>query len=299
MKNITTLLVCILCVLKNGYTQENKNPVNHLKAIKNGTTIFYADEGVDFTSQTFNNTFSLKGLKKIFRQYRIKKDDLKIADDSLSYPNYYINKNEKLADNLTQYNSYYFVESKKNRVTVFWFGAINKQDRTFERKYIELILNDSIPRNVFQPMKVDSIDFAGRILKLNSNECHWANVNSIQCPYYGQISWSLHRSLKDAKIRTENKFELAKIKKGGKVITKEIVDVEFEGSSTKALKIIYDIKGVNSLLAGMSGAKYLTVYYVSAEVRETYISCVMSFWNNDVKTESGLAPLLDEIMKLK
>ncbi len=298
MRKIIILLAYVCCTL-NVQAQEKKNSANQLKAIKNGTTIFYADEGIDFTSQTFNNTFSLKGLKKIFRQYRVKKDDVKSSDENLSYNNFYVSKNEKIADGLTQYNSYYFVESKKNRVTVFWFGAVNKQDRSFERKYINQILNDRIPENVFQSLKMDNVDFAGRILKLNSSECQWMNINSIQCPYYGQISWSLHSSLNEATKRRDTQILLTKSKKGSEAISEEIIDVEFEGKPTKAIKIVYDIKGVNSLLAGMSGAKHLTVYYVSAEVRNTYVSCIMSYWNNDIKSNSGLVPLLDEIMKLK
>jgi len=266
MRRIITLLIYFLCIITN-YAQENDSSKSHLKAIKNGTITYYADEGVDFTNQTFNNTFSLKSLKKIFRQYRIKKDDLKAIDKNLNYNNYYVSKNEKLEEGFIQYNSYYFIESKKNRVTVFWFGSVNKQDRSFERKYINRILTDSIPKDAFQPIKVDSIDFAGRILKLNSN------------------------SLVSAKKSMDSELLLTKIKKGTKVISEEIVDVDFEGSPTKATKVSYDIKGVNSLLAGMSGAKNLTVYYVATEVRGGYISCVMSFWNNDVKTDSGLAQI--------
>jgi hypothetical protein len=29
------------------------------------------------------------------------------------------------------------------------------------------------------------------------------------------------------------------------------------------------------------------------------VSCVMSFWNNDVVNPSGLPPLLEHVMKLK
>lgn len=49
----------------------------------------------------------------------------------------------------------------------------------------------------------------------------------------------------------------------------------------------------------MSGGKYLTVYYVALEVRGNYVSCVLSFWNNDVITEKGLPPLLEAVMQLK
>ncbi len=49
----------------------------------------------------------------------------------------------------------------------------------------------------------------------------------------------------------------------------------------------------------MSGGKTLTIYYVACKVRENYVSCCMSFWNNDTITENGLAPLLEKVMKLK
>ena len=92
---------------------------------------------------------------------------------------------------------------------------------------------------------------------------------------------------------------VTKNKKGGKVLSEEDVDVIFEETETKAKKVIYDFTGAKSLLAGMSGGKTLTIYYVACKVRENYVSCCMSFWNNDTITESGLAPLLDKVMKIK
>ena len=62
---------------------------------------------------------------------------------------------------------------------------------------------------------------------------------------------------------------------------------------------MYDITGINSLLAGMSGGKTLTAYYVAEKVRDNYVSCVLSFWNNDEIKESGLPLLLEQVMKLQ
>ena len=67
----------------------------------------------------------------------------------------------------------------------------------------------------------------------------------------------------------------------------------FEGSNST-----YDFTGVTSLLASMSGGKNLTIYYVSEKVRDNYVSCVLSFWNNDNINPSGLPPLLEEIMSI-
>jgi hypothetical protein len=62
---------------------------------------------------------------------------------------------------------------------------------------------------------------------------------------------------------------------------------------------VYDFKGVKSLLVGMSGGKTLTIYFVASPAKENFVSCVMSFWNNDNINPGGLPPLLEEVMKLK
>ena len=181
---------------------------------------------------------------------------------------------------------------------MIWFGYLNKLNKDFEQKYANLIMKDEIPKEIFEPMNIDSIDFAGRKIELG-NECYWTSVNTVQCPYYGEMNWSVHKSLESAKNTIETQFYITKNKKGGKVISEAEVDVVFEGTETKARKIIYDFTGVKSLLAGMSGGKTLTVYYVACEVRGNYVSCCMSFWNNDTITENGLAPLLEKVMQLK
>ena len=97
----------------------------------------------------------------------------------------------------------------------------------------------------------------------------------------------------------EYQFLSTKYRKGGKVISEEEVKIVFEGAPVSAKKVVYDITGVNSLLVGMSGAKTLTIYYVAKEVRGYFMSCVLSFWNNDQINESGLPALLEEVMQLK
>lgn len=295
-----TLYIALLSLFSLQVFGQNNDDdyFNRLKAISNQDIVFYNIDGITFSSQTFNNEFSEKGLKKIFRKYDINKNDLKIKDEKLSFNNYYIAKEDKISENLTQKNSYYFIEKSDNRVSVFWFVAINKQDRDFERTFINLILENKIPKTVYEPMAMDSIDFAGRKIKLG-NSCYWTNVNTVQCPYNGEMNWSIHKDLQDAKNSVENQLSITKAKKGGKVVSEEIVDILFEGNPTKAKRIIYDFTGVNSLLVGMSGGKTLTIYYVASQVRGNYVSCVLSFWNNDNITKNGLSPLLEEVMTLE
>ena len=43
----------------------------------------------------------------------------------------------------------------------------------------------------------------------------------------------------------------------------------------------------------------LTVYFVAAPIRGNFVSCVMSFWENDQINPGRLPPLLEQVMKLK
>ena len=296
MKILKTLVLSLFSTLV--FSQENDDFTKRLKAINNQTIIFYNVDGVDFSSQTFSNEFSEKGLKKLYRKYSIKDSDLKVKDENLTHNNIYITKSENITENINQISSYYFVENKDKTVSVFWFGYYNKLNKEFERKYVNRILNNEIPKEVYEPMTIDSIDFAGRKIKLGNN-CNWTNINTVQCPYYGEMNWSVHKTIESAKNSIDNQFNVTKSQKGGKVISEEDVDVIFEGTETKAKKVIYDFTGAKSLLVGMSGGKTLTIYYVASKVRENYVSCCMSFWNNDMLTENGLAPLLEKIMQLK
>jgi len=296
MKSILYLLLLLTTALV--FCQDNDDFAKRLKALNNQTIIFYNVDGVEFSSQTFSNEFSEKGLKKIYRKYSITDSDLKVQDKKLENNNFYITKSENVAENVNQISSYYFVENKSKTVSVFWFGYFGALNQDFERKYVNLILENKIPNEVFESMTIESIDFAGRQLELG-NSCYWTNINTVQCPYYGEMNWSVHKTIESAKNSIHNQFTITKNKKGGKVLSEEEVDVLFEGTETKAKKVIYDFTGSKSLLAGMSGGKTLTIYYVACQVRENYVSCCMSFWNNDTITVSGLSPLLEKVMQLK
>lgn len=293
-KSFTILFLFVLSTL----SAQDENLFNRLQAINNGGLTFYEVDGTNISSQTLNYKFTEKGLKKIYRKYSIKKKDHKTTDSDLNYKNYYVSKTDLIIENLTQNSSYYFLENKNKRTTIIQFGSINKKDKEFERKIVRLIMENKIPKQCYNSIEIDSINFVGRKIKLGSN-CQWQNVNNVQCPYYGQMNWSVHKDLKDAENTVEQQFEITKSKKNGKVISEEIVEIEFEGTETKAKKVIYDFTGVTSLLAGMSGGKTLTIFYVATEVRNNYVSCVLSFWNNDTITENGITPLLEKVMKIK
>lgn len=295
MKSLNLFFIPIFSVC---FSQEN-NVLERLSALNNNGKIWYNIDGYSITSEKFNNSFDEKGLKKVFRKHQITDSDVKTKDDQIKFNNLFISKQQKIVVNNFQTNNYYFVENPDKTVSVIWFIKNGKTDKETEEKMVNLIIENKIPEENFVPMKITSINFARRKIELG-NSCYWTFLNTVQCPYLGEMNWSVHRDLESAKEAIENQLNITKSKKGGKVASEEIVDVEFEGVQTKAKKVIYDFTGVASALAGMSGGKNLTVYYVAENVRNKNVSCVMSFWNNDqINPETKLPPLLEKIMKLK
>ena len=291
-------LVLFLLATCNLFAQESKI-LERLVALDNNGKIWYNIDGYSITSEVFNYNFDEKGLKKIFKKHSIKEDDLKTKDDSISKNNIVVHKTERLNDKLTQRKSYYFVENSDKKITVIWFAKTSNEDFRMQRELTNLIIENKIPKSNFVSMQTNQINFGNRQIEL-ANSCYWTFLNTVQCPYFGEMNWSVHYSLEDAKESIENQLEMTKSQKSGKILSEEIVDVEFENVPTKAKKVIYDFTGLTGALAGMSGGKTLTIYYVAEKVRENYMSCVMSFWNNDeINPETKLPPLLEKVMKIK
>lgn len=293
------ILLSFLCIFfNNSYAQENSSLLTRLRAISNNDIDFFNVDGIEITTQMLSGEFSRKNISKKFNGYSIKQSDLNQSDSSIGFQNFYLTKSQELAPNTVQNTSYYFVEVPNKGIRVIIFASVNKKDKELEIEFIRLLNNNSIPKTIYEPLEIDSINFAGRKIPLGSS-CRWMGINNVQCPYYGQMNWSVHKTLEDASASVANQYSVINARKQGKIVSEEIVDVIFEGSEVKAKRVVFDLKGVTSVLVGTSGGKALTIYFVAAPVRQNFVSCVMSFWNNDTINPSGLTPLLEQIMKLK
>ncbi|MEO9211204.1 MAG: hypothetical protein ABI208_08895 [Ginsengibacter sp.] len=280
------------------FGQTNDDLYSRLNAISNGKTDFFNVDGIDITSQALNTKFTKKNILKKFYGFRLKESDLNSSDSLIDFQNFYVEQKELITDGIIQNTSYYFIENFNKGLTAITFVSINKQDRNFEREFVKKIYENSIPKEVYEQLKIDSINFAGRKISLDGS-CRWMGINNVQCPTFGQMNWSVHKTLEDALQNETNQYNIIKSKKDGQIISEEIVDIVFEGTEVKSKKVVYDFKGINSVLVGISGGKTLTIYFVAAPVRENFVSCVLSFWNNDNINPSGLPPLLEEVMRLK
>lgn len=291
--------ITIFCFFTTSvFGQPNDSLFSRLRAISNNGVDFYNVDGIVITSQKKDVEFSSKNISTKFRQLSIKEKDLNSADTTLGFKNFYVYKSKEKPKGIFNNTSFYFIESSDQKLMGITFNSKNKTDKELERTIVRLIKNDAIPKSIFTPLEIDSIDFAGRKIYLGKR-CNWMAINNVQCPYNGQMDWSIHKSLDDASQALNNRFTSIKASKGGKIISDTTVTVIFEGTEIKSRRIVYDFTGIKSLLVGMSGGKTLTVYYVAAPVRNNFVSCIMSFWNNDRINPGGLPPLLEQVMKLK
>jgi len=299
MKTKLLFLTLIFILACNVYGQENDNLFARLQGISQQDVCFFNVDGIEITSKKINSEFSAINCEKGFSDLKIRIKDLTVSDKLLGYRNFYVFKSQEETKNIFQNKSYYFVESPDSKLIAFIFASINKKhDKDFERNFIKLVCSNSIPDSIFNAREITFINFAGRKIPMRNN-CRWMGVNNVQCPYNGQMNWSVHKDLEDASKTIDNHYAVLISKKGTKVVSEEIVDVVFEGVETTARKAVFDATGAMGLLLSMDGSKRLTVYLVSAPIRGNFVSCVMSYWASDQIKPSGLPSLLEEVMKLK
>lgn len=291
-------LIFILLITSLQCFSQEAGFFDDFQAIKNGETVFYENHGTVVSTETYSYRFNDKGLKKAFRKYKLNyKKAQKLVDKELGVENYFINKVEKTVDDYKSYSTIFFVKNK-DFISIIFFGGVKEIQPKFYRTFIKNFLGNNIPESIYVSTKIDSIQFVNRAIRLVSS-CQWMGVRNIQCPYNGQMDWTIHKSLDDAIKFNLIREAITTKQKKIKLISRDSIDVIFEGKKTKAVKIVYDIKGLQSFLVNLSsGAKNLIVYYIAENVRGKNVSCILSHWNNDRIQANGLPALLGEVMEL-
>ncbi|MDY0104153.1 MAG: hypothetical protein RBS07_14550 [Lentimicrobium sp.] len=290
------VLLFIFCNIASA--QENDDLFSRLQAISNSGVKFYNVDGIEISSQEKDHAFTAKNISRGFPQLKIRFKELVNSDSLLDFKNYYVFKSIEGPEDIFNSITYYFIETIDQKIIAFTFTPSNEENKDFEREFVRLVRDNAIPGDVFNHPEPDTINFAGRKIPLGK-QCHWMGVNNVQCSSAGQMNWSVHKDSTSASNTVESHFESIQARQNGKVVSDTKVKVMFEGTETTARKIIYDFTGITAAMVAMTGGRNLTIYFVAVPVRQHYVSCVMSYWNNDYLTENGLAPLLDQVMKLK
>jgi hypothetical protein len=298
MKKISIFLFSIL-IFNWGFSQySNEEIMSRLGALRNDRAEFMNIDNIEIISRTIEGELSSKLIAKEFKEFGVKKRDLVVSDSRFSNQNFAVKKSERNYDGSKIISNYYFLQKTKSKIIGINFNYLDSANQELETKLIQLLLNDGIPASHYASMSIDSINFLGRKIALGP-QCRWQGVSNVQCPYYGQMSWSIHHSLADAKKSMTSQKRITSSRPGLKILSDTIQTVIFEGQETLATKVMVGFSGTTSLAVSMSGGKTLTVYYVNTFIRGKYVCCVMSFWNNDRIQPSGLPPLLEKVMTLK
>jgi len=295
---ILSILFFFLFWSFNSFSQADSTLFSRLQAIHSNKIDFYKVDGFEISSEKFELEFNKDNIKKVAKKLGVKGADLSQTDPALKFSNVYFKDSEEKVKGVVLHSSCYLIEGLDRKLIRISFWVANKSDKDFERDFAGLVRNNAIPKEVFNSMEIDSINFGGRKIAV-PGICRNMGVNDVQCPSSGQMSWNVHKSLTDASSTLDDQLTVIRLQKGGKVLSDTVVNVVFEGKEVAAKKLVYGFKGMNSLLLKMEGAKTLTVYGVAAPVRGNFVSCLMSFWDMDFVGKTGLPVLLEKVMVLK
>jgi hypothetical protein len=294
MRNIIAIILISLPTIIFAQETFENNILDRLCGLKiEGKPYLNLGEYAIFTDSVLR-TFNPKSIKKLKRKYKLKKVKNESTFKGISEHNKVISKKEIYKGKFQEITTVYFID-KGNQIDIIGFYSIDYRDTLEEQSLVKLYLENKIPESIFMEYPVSKVDFIGREIELN-NSCNWMNVNSIQCPYFGQMNWSLHQSLENAKKQTEIQYQITKGKEMAEVLSEDEVQIIFEGKETTAKRMKYKAKIPKFL---MNGSNELIIYYVSEEVRGRFVSCVLSHYTSDKVTENGVPPLLEKVMKLK
>jgi hypothetical protein len=295
MRNIAVLIFIIIPSVLFGQERFENHLTDRLCGLRiEGKSYYNLGEYSIFTDKV-DQSFTPPNIAKLRKTYKLKKGVEETSTNAITEKNKVLTQKIQTKGNHSEIETYYFINRGNTQIDIVGFMSVNFRDSIEEQHFLKLYLEKRIPESVFMEYPVSKVDFAGRKMELNSS-CNWRNVNSIQCPYSGQMNWSLHPSLENAKKRTENQYEITKQKGIAQVIVEDNVPIVFEGKDIIVKRTRYKMKVPKFL---MGGSNELIVYYVSEEVRGRFISCVLSHYSNDALTENGVPPLLDKVMKVK
>ena len=284
-----------LCFTISAYAQtRDENLHNMIQGIRQEAITFYEVSGYQVFHQALQKPISEKSIKKFKKKYGFDKyllpSTIKLDQEYLVFET----SRSLVEGNLQPGRAHYTYQDEKGNGFLIGFTYLSSRDTAIEHYMVNTIRSKTLPETVYSPQRVDSIKYAGRYIQLGP-ACRWMNTHNIQCPNYGQMNWSEFRDSTRAVEMTEFQRAL----NNQKFLTKEkesnYEDVLFEGVETRVLRTKVKIK-LPKLVVG--GSNVLVVYYVTAKVRDRYVSCVLSHYTDDVNAE-GLPPLLSEVMELK
>lgn len=181
-------------------------------------------------------------------------------------------------------NACYLFQREGKYLEIIVFQTLNQRDILLEHDIINAYHNDALRDYIHVGNTATTINFIGREISLG-NLCNWLSPNNVSCKG-GQISWSEFPSYQEAIVDLQAKV-LSNEHPDLQILNDQDVNIIFEGVATIARRIVY-----------MSPDRQypLAVYYIAQEVRERFVSCVLSnyVYNRD---DHELSLFLQQVMQ--
>lgn len=284
------MLVALLVLLMNTVQAQDSDRFRNFHGLVVEGNHFFEAEGTEIFIRLSEHSLDEKGISKMTKAFQMKgaqRKDTVIGKEAVVLV-------KKEMQNGAELTSVCYLLWKDDYLTTAIGFASFKRDVSLEHFLVQAWLNKTVPKYVYTTLSVTMFDFAGRNLPLGG-ACRWMSPHNVQCPDYGQMSWSLFDSEQAAQEHRDLKLAMLRNKNLTNVQEQKEVPVMFEGVEVMAIKLRVKIK-VPKLIMG--GSNVLEAYYIVAKVREKYVSCVLSQYTDDAR-EGTLAPLLAEVMSLK
>ena len=232
-------------------------------------------------------------------------DTIPKQNPRLAMPHYYLTHYKKNGENHWQNTMVYFIGNKIEGKDVLLIATISSVSEVpseeIDIEMLQLVLDKKVPKQNY--MGGRSFDFLGRKVPL-MDECYWQGVNIVRCPTKGEMNWSLHPSLAEAKqsvtlqkewgnmIPPRPNYAYSRISEQQKTLI-------FEEKATQVTEVIYNEHYQDPILKSYYQDNKLIVYYIATIVRGQAIACVISYWDsNERLPETGLPEFVSQFVRL-
>jgi len=250
--------------------------------------IYFEISGYDIFCSSFKGKMnSLQTIDNFKKRQKIKGIQAEYSDSNLPLPNKIIETDRPLEKNPKfKYNQVFYLFSKsEDDVNYVVFQTLNQRDISLEKEFISAFLDEKLSEYISDDWTGESISFAGKVVQLGT-ACQWRSPHNL---FFrgGQISWSEFSSAEKADSDLNTHIAANDVDSTA-VLSKDFIEVIFEGVPTIACRVAYMAKG-----------RYypLIVYYLTQEIGDRYVSCVMSNYGYN-RNDYELSPLLQQFMSI-
>lgn len=232
-------------------------------------------------------------------------DTIVKKNPKLPYPHYYLPYYKKNKEDHWQNTMVYYIGKNTDKGKWSFIATISsvaeKPSEEIDTEMIQLILEKKVLNENYLGGRF--FNFLGRKVPL-MDECYWQGVNIVRCPTKGEMNWSLHPSLAEAKqsvtlqkewgnmIPPRPNYAYSRISEQQKTLI-------FEGKATQVTEVIYNEHYQDPILKSYYQDNKLIVYYIATIVRGQAIACVISYWDyNERLPDTGLPEFVSQFIRL-